>query len=135
MQSIFEKNANRTPQRNQKKRLPPHISKKNTEPPKVAERRQTLSRGEVRKDGNPCTPDTQNEAAAVRQPYNHTKTTEGDPKAAFLSNCRLYGKSRLLANRLVGIPHQTDTHATITGVGERICNCSFIKLQSVRIWC
>ena len=34
-------------------------------PPKVAERRQTLSRGEVRKDGNPCTPDTQNEAATV----------------------------------------------------------------------
>ena len=34
-------------------------------PPKVAERRRTLSRGEVRKDGNPCTPDTQNEAATV----------------------------------------------------------------------
>ena len=73
MQPIFEKNANRTPQRNQKKRLPPHISKKNTEPPKVAERRRTsplkgaggFGRGEVRKDGNPCTPDTQNEAATV----------------------------------------------------------------------
>ena len=56
MQPIFEKNANRTPQRNQKKRLPPHISKKNTSPPKVAERRRTLSRGEVRKDDNPCAP-------------------------------------------------------------------------------
>ena len=57
MQPIFEKNANRTPQRPpQKKRPPPHIPHEKHKAPKVAERRRTLSRGEVRKDENPCIP-------------------------------------------------------------------------------
>ena len=56
-------------------RRPPFMTYDSHRPaaPKVAERRRTsplkgaggFGRGEVRKDGNPCTPDTQNEAATV----------------------------------------------------------------------
>ena len=59
-------NVKAFPLKQTKNALLPTFHMKNTKPPPtVAERRRTLSRGEVRKDGNPCKTATQNPAATV----------------------------------------------------------------------